>query len=111
MKTKSQKRWSLAANLVLGISSFLALMPFILLVIASFTDEEVALTDGYTYFPAKWSLAAYDYIVGQAGMIGRAYGMTILTTLIGTSAGIVITALFAYMLAQRKLPGRKLFNL
>ena len=94
MKTKSQKRWSLVANIVLSVSSFLALMPFLLLIIASFTDEEVAMTDGYTYFPAKWSLAAYDYIVGQAAMIGRAYGMTIITTLIGTSAGIVITALF-----------------
>lgn len=110
MKTKSQKRWSLVANIVLSVSSFLALMPFLLLIIASFTDEEVAMTDGYTYFPAKWSLAAYDYIVGQAAMIGRAYGMTIITTLIGTSAGLVITALFAYMLAQRKLPGRKLLN-
>lgn len=70
MKTKSQKRWSFGVNIVLGTASFLAMMPFILLIIASFTAEEVALTDGYTYFPAKWSLAAYEYIIDQALMIG-----------------------------------------
>lgn len=110
MKTKSQKRWSFGANIVLGTASFLAMMPFILLIIASFTAEEVALTDGYTYFPAKWSLAAYKYIIDQALMIGRAYGMTIIVTLIGTSVGIIMTALLAYMLAQKRLPGRKILN-
>lgn len=110
MKTKSQKRWSFGANIVLGTASFLAMMPFILLIIASFTAEEVALTDGYTYFPAKWSLAAYEYIIDQALMIGRAYGMTIIVTLIGTSVGIIMTALLAYMLAQKRLPGRKILN-
>ena len=110
MKTKSQKRWSFAANFILSVVSFLAIMPFILLVIASLTDEQVAMTDGYSYFPAKWSTAAYGYIISQAAMIGRAYGMTIIVTVIGTVIGVVMTALLAYMLAQKNLPGRKLLN-
>lgn len=110
MKTKSQKRWSFAANFILSVVSFLAVMPFILLIIASLTDEQVAMTDGYSYLPAKWSTAAYGYIISQASMIGRAYGMTIIVTVIGTAAGVVMTALLAYMLAQKNLPGRKLLN-
>ncbi len=62
MKTNSQKKWSIAANILLMISSLLALLPFILLIIASFTDETVANNDGYSYFPAKFSLAAYAYM-------------------------------------------------
>ncbi|WP_026510216.1 MULTISPECIES: carbohydrate ABC transporter permease [unclassified Butyrivibrio] len=110
MKTKTQKRWSLAANIILTISSLLAILPFILLVIASFTDEEVAMNDGFSYLPAKLSMAAFGYIGQQWAMIGRAYLMTIIVTAIGTGASVVMTAMLAYMLSQRKLPGRKILN-
>ena len=107
---KTNRGWNIAGNLVMCLLSFLALMPFILLIIASFTDETVALTDGYSYFPAKWSLDAYDYIFQQAEMLGKAYLMTILVTVIGTAVGLTITALLAYMLSQKGLPGRKVLN-
>lgn len=107
---KTNRGWNIAGNLVMCLLSFLALMPFILLIIASFTDETVALTDGYSYFPAKWSLDAYDYIFQQAEMLGKAYLMTILVTVIGTAVGVTITALLAYMLSQKGLPGRKVLN-
>ena len=110
MKTKTQKRWSLAANIILTISSLLAILPFILLVVASFTDEEVAMNDGFSYLPAKLSMAAFGYIGQQWAMIGRAYLMTIIVTTIGTGASVVMTAMLAYMLSQRKLPGRKILN-
>lgn len=91
--------------------SFLALAPFVLLIIASFTDETVALENGFSYFPAKWSTFAYNYIIQQWEMLGRAYLMTIVVTAIGTAVGLVMTALLAYMLSQRDLPGRRFLNL
>ena len=51
MVSRDEKRWRFFAHVVLIILSFMAVMPFILLVIASFTDEAVALADGYSYFP------------------------------------------------------------
>lgn len=111
MKTSSQKRWEVGANVVMCICSFLALAPFVLLIIASLTDETVALENGFSYFPAKWSLAAYDYIANQWEMLGRAYLMTIVVTAIGTAVGLIMTALLAYMLSQRDLPGRRFLNL
>ena len=111
MKTSSQKRWEIGANVVMCICSFLALAPFVLLIIASLTDETVALENGFSYFPAKWSLAAYDYIANQWEMLGRAYLMTIVVTAIGTAVGLILTALLAYMLSQRDLPGRRFLNL
>ena len=110
MKTKTQKRWSLAANIILTVNSILALAPFVLLIIASFTDEDVAMNKGFSYFPSKWSLAAFDYIGQQWKMIGRAYLMTILVTAIGTVLSVVFTAMLAYMLSQKGLPGRKILN-
>lgn len=111
MKTSSQRRWEIGANVVMCICSFLALAPFVLLIIASFTDETVALENGFSYFPAKWSAFAYNYIVQQWEMLGRAYLMTIVVTAIGTTVGLIMTALLAYMLSQRDLPGRRFLNL
>ena len=93
MVSRDEKRWRFFAHVVLIILSFMAVMPFILLVIASFTDEAVALADGYSYFPEKFSLAAYQYIANEAVTIFRAYGVTIIVTVVGTCVSLIITAM------------------
>jgi putative aldouronate transport system permease protein len=108
---KTNKGWNIAANIVMVLLSFLALAPFVLLIIASLTDENVAMTYGYSYFPQKWSISAYQYIANQSARLGRAYLMTIIVTAVGTSVGVMITALLGYMLSNKDLPGRGLLNL
>ena len=110
MVSKDRKRWSIAGNIVMALLSLTALMPFLLLVISSLTDEDTALKYGYSYFPKKWSFAAYEYLFNQAGMILRAYGVTILTTVVGTVLCLVITSMLAYMLTKEGLPGLKIIN-
>ena len=110
MVSRDEKRWRFFAHVVLIILSFMAVMPFILLVIASFTDEAVALVDGYSYFPEKFSLAAYQYIANEAVTIFRAYGVTIIVTVVGTCVSLIITAMLAYMLSREGLPGRKVLT-
>lgn len=111
MVSKDQKRWRTAAHIVMILLSALALLPFVLLIIASFTDETVALLNGYSYFPEKWSLEAYRYILQNKTTFFRAYGMTIIVTLVGTAVSVVLTALTAYVLSKRNLPGVKIMNL
>ena len=108
--TGSRKGWNIAANIVMCVMSFLALAPFVLLIIASFTDEQTAITNGYSYFPEMFSLDAYKYIISQWEMLGRAYMMTIVVTAIGTSVGLIMTALLGYVLSNRNLPGRRALN-
>lgn len=111
MVSKDLKRWKVVAHIVMIFMSAMALLPFLLLIIASFTEESVALRDGYSYFPAALSLDAYAYIMQNASTFLRAYGMTILVTLIGTTVSIIITALTAYVLSKRDLPFVKIMNL
>ena len=110
MVSKDQKRWSLAANIIMMICSVAAILPFLLLIIASFTDDKTAILNGYSYFPEKWSFGAYEYLLQDIGKYARAYGMTILVTAIGTTVSIIITSMLAYMLSKRKLPGVKILN-
>ena len=97
------------SHLVLGIMTLLALLPFILLIIASFTDEETAIKNGFSFFPEKWGLSAYKYLVGEWSQIGHAYMMTILVTIIGTTLCLVLTTLLAYGLT-RDIVGKAVLN-
>lgn len=111
MVSKDAKRWNIVANVVMSLLSALALLPFLLLIIASFTDEDVALKYGYSFFPKKLALDAYQYILENSSVFFKAYGMTILVTFIGTVSCIVLTALTAYVLSKRNLPGVKIMNM
>lgn len=101
MKSRDERRWGIASHFILIILALLALLPFILLIVASFTDNTVAIQEGYTYFPSKLSLDAFVYIGRNAAMIFRAYGITIIVTVIGTALGLIITTLYAYMLSKK----------
>lgn len=111
MVSRDQKRWRIAAHIVMILMSVAAILPFLLLIIASFTDETVALLNGYSYFPEKWSLGAYEYIWQSKNVYLSAYGMTLLVTFLGTAISVVLTALTAYVLSKRNLPGVKIMNL
>lgn len=97
------------AHIVLGLVTLLALFPFLLLTIASFTDEQSAIKNGFSFTPEKWSLSAYQYLVGEAGQIGQAYMMTILVTVMGTVLCLVLTTLLAYGLT-RDIVGKNILN-
>lgn len=110
MVSKDQKRWRIVAHIVMILLSALALLPFLLLIIASFTDETAALLNGYSYFPEKWSVEAYGYILENSGTFFRAYGVTLIVTVVGTIVSVVLTALTGYVLSKRNLPGVKVMN-
>lgn len=95
-----------SAHAVLILLTLAAVVPFVLLIIASFTDNNVAITEGFSFFPSKWSTDAYQYIVNEKDTMLRAYGITIVVTLIGTTLGLLISVMLAYSLANSDLPGR-----
>jgi len=111
MVSKDQKIWRFVAHIVMITLSAFALLPFILLIVASFTEEKTALLNGYSFFPQKLSLDAYVYIWNNAPVFIKAYGMTIVVTLLGTLISIILTALTGYVLSKRSLPFVKFLNL
>ena len=110
MKSKEYYITQTTAHFVCGLVALLALLPFILLIIASFTENDWANANGYSFFPGAWSLDAYRYIAVQWGTIGRAYLMTVVVTAAGTALSILMTTLFAYAISQRDVPGMKILS-
>lgn len=110
MKSRDKTKWNLISNGTLIIFSLAAMLPFILLLSASITDEAYVTANGYSFFPKAVTFDAYKYIFYQASLIGRGYLNTILVTGIGTGISIIITSMFAYALSNSRLPGVKLLN-
>lgn len=105
--SKQEKMMQLLAHIILSIMVLLVIIPFWLLIAASFSDSSYAIAEGYHFIPKKLSLDAYRFIVKQWDQVGRAYLVTILVTVIGTAGSLIIVSLLAYGLSQKDLPGVK----
>ena len=105
--SKQEKGMQALAHIVLIIFSICVIVPFWLLIAASFSDSGYAVANGYQFFPEKISFEAYEYILNQWMQIGRAYGVTIVVTVVGTAGSLIIVSMLAYGLSQKNLPGGK----
>ena len=104
---KRNRGYQIMINAVMLLVVLTVLVPFLLLFMSSITDENTLLVNGYSFFPEKFSLGAYAYIFRSGDKIFRAYGMTVLVTLLGTLVNVTLSALFAYPLSLKNLPGKR----
>ena len=95
------------AYILLSIMSVVAIAPFIILLSASFSSEASIAQYGYGFFPKEFSIDAWKYLWNAWKIIGKAYGVTILITAVGTVLSVMTTSMFAYGLIQ-KVKGIKL---
>ena len=94
--------------IILFLLSCTFIVPFLYVISMSFSTEEAIGLYGVTLFPKEWTLEAYEFIFSAGGnTILRAYGNTIIITVVGTILTILVTAGFAYPLAKKALPFRK----
>jgi putative aldouronate transport system permease protein len=89
------------------LSACASLFPFMLLFMASITDEKSLIIDGYSIWPKIFSLDAYRFLLNDSTTLARAYGVTIFITFVGTLVGLIISTLLAYPLSRSDLPLRK----
>ena len=58
VKSAGDKRYQVIIIVVLSVFAALAILPLILLVSSSFTEESTLLTQGYSVIPRKFSCSA-----------------------------------------------------
>ena len=109
-KLNSEKIFRSFAFVVLLILAIVCILPIILIIVASFTDETTLLANGYRFFPQKYGLEAYVYLLKQSVMMLRAYKISILVTVIGTLASLVLSTTFAYPLSRKDFKYRHIFS-
>lgn len=109
MVTKN-KTGQVALNIIFILLTIVALAPFLLLVSSSLSSEAALAEYGYGFFPKELSFNAYTYLFKSGTKIIRGYGITVLVTIIGTAASVLMTIMFAYPLSRKELPFRYTFS-
>jgi len=110
VKSGSSVVFQILFTAILAIACFLAVMPFVLLISSSLSDNIALTTKGYGFIPKEFSTYAYEWLfVTNRSTIFRAYGLTILTTLAGTALSLIISPLYAYPCSRPDYPRAKLF--
>ena len=86
---------------LLTLLSLLCLLPFLLVVSGSFSDQQSIQLYGYQLIPRSFSLDAYRMLFRIPGELLQAYGVTIFVTLTGTLLGLLFTSMAAFVLANK----------
>ena len=92
---------------VLGAYALACLLPLVLTVIVSFTDDKYLMKHGFSFFPEEWSLAGWNYVLKFGEQLVVSYGVTIFITVVGTVFSLVVMSMFAYTLTRRCFELRK----
>ncbi len=110
MITKQEKRYQRGITTAILILVVLTLSPFVLLLMSSVSSESSLIRNGYQFWPQTFSLDAYKYILRNSDTILKAYGLTIMTTAVGTLMSLFLTITLAYPLSRKKLKGRNVIT-
>ena len=106
---RDEKVFHNIALVAMILLSIYCIIPFVLMLSTSFSSESALAQYGYSFWPREFSFAAYDYLWAKRVTIGRCYAMTILVTVVGTLANLVLTSLFAYPLSRQDFKARNVF--
>jgi putative aldouronate transport system permease protein len=94
-------------HLVLVALSAVFVLPLLLVISASVSDENALGKYGYSFLPQHFTTFAYQYIFEDPGQLLRAYGVTVVVTAVGSGVSLLVMALLAYPLARRDFRPRK----
>ena len=97
-------------TLVLACLAAAIVIPFLILVGVSFSNEKDVLLNGYKLIPENFSLEAYRYVLKNPAQILQAYKITIIFASGATLLSLLFMSLLAYPLSRSDLPGRNIIN-
>lgn len=105
IQSKQDKRFNAFAKLFICLFASITVLVILLIFIVSLTDEASIVANGYSFFPEKWSGAAYRLIFNDPTFL-RSLGISVFVTAVGTLCAVFMTAMCAYGLAHPKVKYR-----
>lgn len=105
-KDPAEKIFAFLCYTVVLLMVAVCLIPFIMLLSGSFTSEHAIRFKGYGLLPREFTLKAYQLIFKNPASVLHAYGVTIFITAAGTSIGLLITTMAAYVISRKDFKPR-----
>ncbi len=97
-------------NIIMILFCLLCVVPFIFVIIISFTSEESIAHIGYSFIPESLSLQAYKYAIDMGYALWRSYFNSFFITIVGTVLSVLVCALYSYALFRRDFKYRRFFT-
>jgi len=95
---------------IIGLFAVCCIIPFIFVIIISFSAEESIREIGYSFIPQAWSTSAYAYAFDKLPQIWRSYFNSIFITVVGTLLSTAMCAMYSYALYRPDFKFRGFFN-
>lgn len=101
---------STVINMSFMIYCAICLIPLLVVLSISLSDEQSIFQTGYHLLPLDFSLDAYLFILNGNSPIIRAFVVTVLVTIAGTVLHLIISSLFAYSLSRNEVKYRNIVS-
>ncbi|MDO5111791.1 MAG: carbohydrate ABC transporter permease [Clostridia bacterium] len=88
----------------------ICVLPFIFVVIISFTADASLVEKGYSFFPSAWSLEGYANAFKAGRQLWVSLFNSCLVTVVGTVLATAMTALYSYAIYRREYKYRSFFT-
>lgn len=98
-------------NTTLGLFCLLCIIPFVFVIIISFSAEESINQIGFSFAPIQWSLKAYQYVIDLGDQLWRSYFNSFFVTILGTGISVLVCIMYSYALFRKDFKYRKFFML
>lgn len=98
---KKKEKTTLGVHLFFCIFGICCLIPFLMIVSASFSNDLDLFTYGYSVFPRRVDLTAYKLLMEDPSILVNGYKITIIVTLTATALSMVVMSMAAYTLARK----------
>lgn len=106
MATKKIKPFDLANYTFIALFSVLCILPMLLVLMVSLTDEASIKQFGYQLIPDKFSFDAYKLLLFGNTPLYRSYMISIIITVVGTTAAVLMTGMAGYTLSAKHVKYR-----
>jgi putative aldouronate transport system permease protein len=97
-------------GIFLTLFLFLMIYPFINLLALSLNDGMDAVKGGIYFWPRKFSLVSYEYMLNNPKLI-RGTVVSILRVVVGTTTGVLCSALLGYIVTCSHFVGRRFMRI
>lgn len=97
-------------NFVFILFCGLCVVPFIFVVIISFSSSESIRQIGFSFIPNSWSLEAYKYLWDMGAQLWVSYFNSFFITVVGTVLSVLMCILYSYALFRKDFKFRNFFT-
>lgn len=105
LKDKKVRAAQALIGIFFSILCVFIILPFVLMIIVSFSTETSVMMKGYSFVPDGWTLDAYKFLFMDNSIL-VSYWLTIRVTVVGTILAVFIQSMGGFVMSRKKVKWR-----